>query len=162
MSVRKQQEVNCDGETYSCFCLWDTLFELTKIRYCSFCHIGSYGKHFFNFLEYVCVFETCNDVLQVGAHAIIDACQIMIWHRKEACHSAIVGGYMWFLKSSLSPKFCIFVSKVGWVCRMLWSIQSLFSLYNMPSILSVTKYILLIPGIKEYFKMCPVLSWWKF
>jgi len=49
------------------------------------------------------VCETCNAVLQVGAHAIIDDWQIMIWDRKEACHSAIVGGYMWFLKSSFVP-----------------------------------------------------------
>lgn len=29
--------------------------ELTKVRYSSFCQIGSYGKKFLNFLECVCV-----------------------------------------------------------------------------------------------------------
>lgn len=61
----------------------------------------------------MCVCEICNAVLQVGAHAIIDDWQIMIWDRKEACHSAIVGGYMWFLKSSFVPNFCMSVSKMG-------------------------------------------------
>lgn len=84
----------------------------------------------------------------------------MIWDRKEACLSAIVGGYVVF-KVVFCPLTLAYVLAKQFECVECCGVCSHFTVCMM-CFLFYQLYILLILGIKEYFKMHPVWPWWKF